>query len=332
MPGERNVLAHRLITCFCFGVCGLAPAVTGQTYITFSADGAQRMYPASINRSGAVTGYWQSNGSSFFNGFVREARGTITAFTVLGLPTCPVSINDTGTIAGYTCVSNDEHGFVRTSNGMVTTFDPPDSRGTTTQAINAEGAIAGYFYAPNLSQHGFVRYPNGLITTFDPPGSMGTYARSINAVGTIAGFYSDSTGTHGFVRYPGGKIVSFDAPGSTVTQVLSINVFGAIAGWYQQAGTSRHIGFIRDPLGHFTSFDPAFDTHAVSINNEGMVAGGESTLTPALLGFVRDWHGAITAFSVPDSIATQAMGSNVVGVIMGWCRIGVSQPAFVRLP
>jgi uncharacterized membrane protein len=304
----------------------------GQTYITFSADSAQRMYPQSINRSGAVTGYWQSNGNSFFNGFVRDARGTITTFTVGSLPTCPVSINDTGTIAGYTCVSNNQHGFVRTSGGTVTTFDPPDSKGTTTQAINAEGAIAGYFYGPELDQHGFVRYPNGLITTFDPPGSTNTIAKSINAIGIVAGSYSDSAGTHGFVRYPGGQIVSFDAPGSTGTQVLSINVFGAIAGWYQEAGTSRHIGFIRDPLGHFTTFDPGFQTHAASINNLGMVAGGETTSAGTLVGFVRDWHGAITAFSVPDSIATQAMSINDLGVITGWCRIGVNQPAFIRLP
>jgi uncharacterized membrane protein len=243
-----------------------------------------------------------------------------------------VSINDTGTIAGYTCASNDEHGFVRTPGGTVTTFDPPDSRGTTTSAINAEGAIAGYFSGPDLGQHGFVRYPNGLITTFDPPGSMATYAKSINAVGTIAGLYFNSTGTHGFVRYPGGQIVSFDPPGSTATQVLSINVFGAIAGWYQEAGTSRHIGFIRDPLGKFNTFDPAFYTHAASINNVGMVAGGETTLAGTLVGFVRDWHGANTAFSVPDSIATQAMSINDLGVITGWCRIGVNQPAFIRLP
>jgi hypothetical protein len=57
MSDERNMFAYRLVTCLCLGVCGLAPGVMGQTYITFRVNGAQYTYPQSINRSGAITGF-----------------------------------------------------------------------------------------------------------------------------------------------------------------------------------------------------------------------------------------------------------------------------------
>jgi hypothetical protein len=51
------------------------------------------------------------------------------------------------------------HGFVRTRKGIFTTIDPPGSTGTFPDAINAAGAIPGFYYDENNSAHGFVWTP-----------------------------------------------------------------------------------------------------------------------------------------------------------------------------
>lgn len=59
----------------------------------------------------------------------------------------------------YTDPINVVHGFVRTRQGVFTTIDPSGSTGTFPQAINAAGAIPGFYYDANNSAHGFVWTP-----------------------------------------------------------------------------------------------------------------------------------------------------------------------------
>jgi hypothetical protein len=315
MSGKRKLFSHRLVACFCLGVCGLVPAAMAQTYVTFKVNGAQYTYPQSINRSGAITGF----------GFVRDPAGTITTI-IAGYA---YSINDKGFITGYAT-----SGFVRMPDGTITTFAPPESTSTVPQAINADGTVAGHFHGANGIEHGFVRYPNGLITTFDPPGGKSTYAMGINALGAITGNYSDSTGTHGFIRDAGGKFTSFDGPGSTRTQATSINVHGATTGWYTPANSPLFFGFVRGPEGKFTSFDPGHNTQPWSINDEGWTTG-ETGYAPPSEGFVRHPGGKITVFNVPgcDNPSTHPRSINDLGAITGWCFVGgFSGVGFVRIP
>src|SRR5271169_4694540 len=54
--------------------------------------------------------------------------------------------NPAGTITGYYVDANYvTHGFVRTADGDITSFDPPNSVSTTPQGINPAGAITGYY-------------------------------------------------------------------------------------------------------------------------------------------------------------------------------------------
>jgi hypothetical protein len=93
---------------------------------------------SAINKAGAITGYYTvANGRSF--GFVRRPGGTFETFDVPGtlvtvLPeiffpftslTAASSINDQGVITGSYSDSSGLHGFVRSSEGMITSFDPP---------------------------------------------------------------------------------------------------------------------------------------------------------------------------------------------------------------
>ncbi len=88
------------------------------------------------------------------------------------------------------------HGFVRDTNGNITTFDAPGGIGTTiASSIDSTGAIAGTYTDVNFRFRGFVRASNGNFSTFEVP-PAGTIAVSISE-GGITGF---CYGKHGGVR------------------------------------------------------------------------------------------------------------------------------------
>jgi predicted membrane protein len=163
------------------------------------------------------------------------------------------------------------HGFVRTADGTITTFDVrgagtgPDE-GTLpggVDCLNPAGTIVGYYVDASDVSHGFVRAADGTITTFDAPGAgtdefEGTIPAGINPAGVIAGEYIDMDFVyHGFVRAANGTITTFDAPGaegSVGTIPNNINAAGAITGVYFDASFRQH-GFVRTPDGTITTFD-----------------------------------------------------------------------------
>ena len=79
------------------------------------------------------------------------------------------------------------HGFVRATDGTITSIDVEGAGNTYAGSIDRAGRITG-FYSQNGINHGFLRAPNGSIETFDPPGSFGTVALSIDN-GAITGFF-----------------------------------------------------------------------------------------------------------------------------------------------
>jgi hypothetical protein len=110
------------------------------------------------------------------------------------------------------------HGYVRSPDGRITTFDVPGAgtdgsqyQGTVPEAINDTGIITGEYIDSNDVQHGFVRASDGRITKFDAPGAgnetgsyEGTVPLAINTGGEITGAYFDSNYVlHAFVRLAG---------------------------------------------------------------------------------------------------------------------------------
>src|SRR5262245_18836204 len=101
------------------------------------------------------------------------------------LGTQSLAINPAGVITGeYADASNALHGFVRATNGAITSFDVPgggtgSDEGTFVWCINPGGVIAGDVIDPGFSAvHGFVRAANGAIVTFDVPGAVFTIAHN----------------------------------------------------------------------------------------------------------------------------------------------------------
>ena len=118
--------------------------------------------------------------------------------------TSAFAINTAGTITGsYVNSINVSHGFVRSSAGVYTTFDPPSSTGTGGEAINTAGVIAGVYQDSTTALHGFVRTAKGAFTAFNPPGlgPNGLLITGINTAGAVTGWFFDSSNVHhGFVR------------------------------------------------------------------------------------------------------------------------------------
>src|ERR1017187_2233915 len=104
----------------------------------------------------------------------------ITFDAALGaLYTSPTSVNASGDCTGSYQASGGgmDHGFLRTSDGTITTFDLVGAlaSGTSPYGINDSDVIAGSYQGSDFIFHGFVRAADGTITSFDPVGSVWTW-------------------------------------------------------------------------------------------------------------------------------------------------------------
>ena len=186
---------------------------------------------------------------------------------------------------------------------------------------------------------------SGQIIKFDAPGAgntgffQGTFPLDINAFGQAIGYFVDAQNLfHGFVRYADGRIETIDAPGagtnpafvSEGTIAYSINIEGRIVGRYLDSNDVYH-GFLREPGGHFITFDApgagtgfSQGTVADDINSEGTILGNVYDSNGAFHGFLRSRSGAFTLFDVPKATVIPASGSglNAFGVSTGWYYLG----------
>jgi hypothetical protein len=167
-------------------------------------------------------------------------------------------------------------------------------------AINASGSVVGYSVTPGAGV-GFVAHPDGCwaevaILPANLECVSQTIPESINAAGTIAGWYTtnyyklsycQTENTVGFVMSPDGEFTLFQLPGtipplpenglpliSDSPDRISIDQAGDITGSYTDAAGVQH-GFVRNPYGTITSFDPpeGKQTAATTISDGGAVAG-----------------------------------------------------------
>jgi hypothetical protein len=201
--------------------------------------------------------------------------------------------------------------FTRSRAGVFNTIPPTSTFGPGfsslwATAINWSGAVVGYFTGDIPSESGFLAHPDGYFAEFIVPGAyectQQTFPEGINAGGTITGWsYTCTSKTsvdytfEGFVMSPDGHLTTFQPPGTilaspsffptseapplyyeslTAPRVLSIDVAGDITGSYTDAAGVQH-GFVRNPYGTITSFDPpeGNQTTATSISDGGAIAG-----------------------------------------------------------
>ena len=263
-------------------------------------------------------------------------------------------INAAGTVTGFFSDSNNVmHGFVRSCQGEIKTFDAPGAgsqsvpgfvatpvgvytgQGTYPFSINPEGAITGFYADSDNVAHGFVRWPNGAFLTFDVKGAgtaagQGTEALNISPSGEIAGDVIDSSNvTHAFVGYPRIGFVVFDAKGAgnhsgqgTFAGVASsITPEGVVTGWLIDNNFVAH-GWIREPYGAINTFDapgagtaPGQGTTSWSIISSGSVTAEVVDAGSVAHAFIRDKQGDFTVFDV--SGAGTGAGQGTIGEGIG---------------
>jgi hypothetical protein len=219
------------------------------------------------------------------------------AFTSFEVPagngngTVPIGLNSQGTVTGwYFDASHVGHGFLRSADGTITTFDAPGAGtnpntfgGTFPVGINSQGSVAGYINDANGVSHGFVRTSDGGFTTFDAPGAdvnpadqAGTLFSGINDLGSISGFYLDSARlNHGLLLKPNGQFTSFEVVGAAIIGTVPdgpLNLEGAMGGFYMDPNLQFHL-FVRNPGGKITAFDgPGMCTNGIP---NGCFGGGD---------------------------------------------------------
>lgn len=255
--------------------------------------------------------------------------------------TYPFDIDDKGTIAGgwFDVGVDVGEGFIRTSDGVITTFakggDHPKE--TAAYGINDKGEATGYD-----RQHGglwgFIRTPGGKIRSFQAQSGRGyTYPVGINRFGVIAGTWTKPHDKdHGFVRTRDGTITLFDAPDDVNgTDPTGINTGGSIVGTYEDADGGGH-GFLRTSDGTIATFDAAKDailTVAEGLNDAGTTTGFYFDSSEVYHDFVRTADGMVTTFDPSGALATYAMSINNNGAITGsYVDGGYATHGFVRSP
>jgi hypothetical protein len=185
-------------------------------------------------------------------------------------------INAGGTVVGYYSTASDYglplHGFIRSPNGIITTYDAPGATSyTVLVSINDAGGMIGYFYGGGSYDTHFKLSPKGVLTPISVPGDP----TAINLEGQIVG---NANLQQGYIWFPKQNLATvFTYPeGGVGQEYLTINNLGTVSGtWAATATTSVSHGFIRSRDGVITSFDPpgSANTVATGLNNLNVITG-----------------------------------------------------------
>ena len=281
-------------------------------------------FPVAISPNGTIVGN-TVNASSVSHGFVRTPDCQFLSVDPPGSTyTSASDIDPQGAITGYFRLGSSYSGFLRDRHGRYTAFSVPGAtNGTFPGYFTPSGEIVGH-YSDASGTHGFLLDRDGEATKFTVLSSALTMPQAVSPAGVIVGYYSDGGTYHGFLRTRQGTITTFDPPGSSFTIPTGVDGFGAVTGYYLGAMSQYH-GFLRAPDGSFTTFDPSGSTITVpeSIDLEGLITGHFfDPNSNENRGFVRNFDGSITAFSVSSAAPENAQGTmpsgiSVTGAITG---------------
>jgi probable HAF family extracellular repeat protein len=252
-------------------------------YTPFDSPGPDvAIFPSGINDQGEIVGeYMRADGES---GFVRDARGRITAFDIPGAQgTEAVKINDLGEVVGrysqdtpFVEDSGSVRGYVR-RGARVTLLDVPGATATRPAGINDQGHVVGTYVDAGGATHGFL-WREGRFTTIDLRGATAPTPVDINDRGDILGLYVDAAGaTFGFLLSDE-KYTTIAVAGAATTIPTGINDGGQIVGYTaDDAGLTGARGILLadgvDGAATPIEVPEADGSVALGINDQGHVVG-----------------------------------------------------------
>lgn len=239
-------------------------------------------------------------------------------------------INDAGDVVGSFWHTQIPGQFSFTDafllrNGEFTTIEfshSPGEKPDTTEAawdINNSGTVVGTF-RPGRGITGGFQYQdaNGSFAIISAPEFEVHSAFGINDHGTIVGdFFLPQENLQGTYFLREGVFTRFAVPDARDTSVYGINNAEEVVGQYTDAQSVRHSFFSRGALIEEIARDNA-EVVAYDLNDRGEIVGSTST-EEGQRGFVLR-HGKYTLIHYPGAAATQALGINNHGVIVGEYR------------
>lgn len=269
------------------------------------------------------------------------------SFVVFDVPGSDLTgaMNNSGVVTGSYAVGDRTHGFVRSPEGTLTTFEAVTGAWTHPHAINESGVIAGYVEVPigtGVNYQGFYREPNGQVTVFLVP-NADVAVSTINGSGAMGGLIYSNVGkpTQGFTRDLGGSTQLIDLPNLQWLQFATLNDRGDIAGIAQVDDTSPtpvSLGFVRTADGSLSTFAPPptsrtrlarIQLTSMAMNNTGTVVG--SVLDVIVVYpiawsqdprvFIRKPDGSMEIFRISNASlrdGIMASGINNSGAITGY--------------
>jgi hypothetical protein len=296
------------------------------------------------------------------------AQFTFTPFDVPGsAATYPRVVNNNGDIAGtFTDTSGNTHGFIRSANGIFTTFDPCNgvcSNPFSIAGINDLGQVAGV-----TQNGGFVRDQAGNFTAFiGPDGSTIYYAIGFTNAGETIGvsIVQADIPLYYLLTVAGGYTIFGTGLGTfIVPSYTGINNNGQISGNYLLNGginldyTDTTGGLIENlATGQITDFNYSplntfsHGTLAVALNDSGQVLGqyadGINIDQPSstLLGpsqytslsfqnvdFIRSADGSSFQSFVPPFLQPVPVGLNQSGEVVGSYTDSAGSHGFLAAP
>jgi len=248
-----------------------------------------------------------------------RAAPQLVTFEVPGADTTYVTgINNNGDISGFWVASSAFHGFLRSPDGAITSFDVPyGPNSTIATGINSKGTIVGAYAGDTF---GFLRSPEGAFRRFRiPHGKDITYPSVINDDGWVAGIYLPHRNgfDQPFVRSPDGQVTEFTIPGTLGADIYGINASGAVT------GDAGGLGFIRNLDGSIIRFgvQGAALTYPKSINASGVVVG-VAQFANASKGFIRAANGIVSLIDVPSGTSKWGTGVYATGINASGRAIG----------
>jgi probable HAF family extracellular repeat protein len=190
----------------------------------------------------------------------------------------------------------------------------PRSGGLTLRKIILTVIAAFVFFglvtAGNSQQTGFI-YSNGTYTTFNVPGADVTYLRGINNSGEIVGEYYLGAAQQAFL-FNSGQFTNITPPSSDGSYAFGINNSGQIVGSDHQIGGAQYSGYLFSG-GSFNTNFPSGQLNG--INDAGQIVG---TFGPSFIYS----GGTYTTVAFPGAVATDAVGINNSGQIVGAYNVG----------
>jgi surface-anchored protein len=255
--------------------------------------GATETLLSDIDNDGRLVGRFKNN-LGVSQGLLIDGA-TQTNFNITGTTaTFPGGFNSLGTVAGfYHNATNPavQHGFLRATNGTVTTIDGTVPGTTYVWRVNDRGEANGYWFEESpFFIRSFRRDTNGALTTFVYPGSpVGTVTRGMNEAGDLAGWkWNDNYELEGVVFKRDSTTNVFTVSGWANTLPGDINNHGDIAGTVINAAFNDRRGFFRRANGETVVFAPpmAIETEVFGLNDKGEIVGEYVLVSGERFGFI----------------------------------------------